>query len=316
MSTTHASPAGPRPRLPSLTALHAFEAAARLESFTRAGRELAVTQGAVSHQVRALEEALGLPLFVRAHRALALTPAGSALAAAARDAFDRLAAAVAGLRAGEARRLTVSVSPSFAAKWLLPRLPRFAAACPGIELRLLATQAVSDFARDGVDLAIRWGRGRYRGLVSEKLFGEEAFPVASPRLLRRRPLRTPADLRRHHLLHDEVGPAHGGWPAWLEAAGARGVDGEAGTRFSDAALLFQAALDGQGVALARSPLADDDLAAGRLVRPFATALPVRYHHAFVCPRRALQRPEVRAFRDFLVAEAGAGRAGRRAQAPR
>lgn len=293
-----------RPPLPSLNALRAFEAAARLGSFTAAGRELHVTPSAVSHQVRALEEALGLALFERRHRALALTPAGAGAFAASRDAFDRLARGLRRLRAARrARTLTVSVLPSFAASWLVPRLPRFQAAHPGVDLRLHATQALADLRGGEADVAIRYGRGRYPGLLSERLLSDEASPVCTPELAAR--LRAPSDLARVVLLHDEVGPAHGGWSEWLRRAGARGVDAARGVRFGDARLLHQAAAAGQGVALARSVLVGDDLAAGRLVRPFALALRSRYHYALVITRAAARRVEVRAFRAFVLREARA-----------
>jgi LysR family glycine cleavage system transcriptional activator len=285
--------------LPSLNALRAFEAAARHLSLTLAGRELHVTQSAVSHQVQNLEDELGVELFRRLPRSLRLTPAGEALAAAAREAFGRIEDAA---RAVDRRpaRLCVSVLPSFAARWLLPRLKRFRSSWPRLELRIHASREPCDFARDGVDVAIRYGRGGFRGLRSEELFSEEIFPVCSPRLART--LRSPADLRRHVLLHDEVRAAHGGWAEWLRAVGAKGIDARRGTTFTDAHLMLQAAADGQGVALARSALAAGDLAAGRLVRPFECGVPARYHYFLVCPPAHAGRPEVRAFRDFLVAE--------------
>jgi LysR family glycine cleavage system transcriptional activator len=290
-----------RPPLPSLNALLAFEAAARHLSFTLAGRELHVTQSAVSHQVRALEEALGTPLFVRLPRALRLTPAGARAAAACGAAFDQLARGLSRLRGRVRRTLTVSVLPSFAAGWLLPRLPRFQAAHPGIDLRLHATEALADLQAGEADLAIRYGPGPYPGLRAEPLLADEAFPVCAPALARR--LRQPEALRGLPLLHDEVRGAHGGWAAWLAAAGVRGVDATRGARFSDARLLLQAAAQGQGVALARSVVAQGELAAGRLARPFGLALPCRYRYTLVMPAAAARRPEVRAFRAFVLREA-------------
>jgi len=285
--------------LPSLNALRAFEAAARNLSLTLAGRELHVTQSAVSHQVQNLEEELGVELFQRLPRSLRLTPAGEALAAAARDAFGLLEEAARKVDRRPAR-LCVSVLPSFAARWLLPRLKRFRASRPRLELRIHASREPCDFARDGVDVAIRYGRGGWKGLRAEKLLSEEIFPVASPRLARS--LRSPADLRRCVLLHDEVRVAHGGWAEWLRSAGAPEVDARQGIVFTDAHLMLQAAADGQGIALARSALAEGDLATGRLVRPFEHAVPSRYDYFLVHPPAHAARPEVRAFRDFLVAE--------------
>jgi LysR family transcriptional regulator, glycine cleavage system transcriptional activator len=286
-------------RLPSLNALRAFEAAARNASFTRAARELHVTQSAVSHQVRALEDELGAELFVRLPRALRLTSKGEALARGARDAFARIVQAAAEVAARP--RLCVSVLPSFAACWLLPRLGRFQRAHPEIELRIHASQELADFARDGVDVAIRYGRGRFPGLHAEKLLDDEVFPVCSPRLAKR--LRRPADLARFDLLHDDVRPAaHAGWPAWLRAARVRLEDGARGTSFSDAHLMLEAAAAGQGVALARSVLAEADLRSRRIVRPFAVSIRSRYSYFLVWPEGAGVRPEVRAFAEFIRAE--------------
>jgi LysR family transcriptional regulator, glycine cleavage system transcriptional activator len=287
--------------LPSLNALRAFEAAARNLSLTLAGRELHVTQSAISHQVQNLEDELGVELFRRLPRSLRLTPAGEALAIAARDAFGRIEEAARAIDRRPAR-LCVSVLPSFAARWLLPRLKRFRESWPRLDLRIHATREPCDFARDGVDLALRYGRGGWRGLRAEELLSEEVFPVCSPRLARS--LRAPADLRRHVLLHDEVRAAHGGWTEWLRAAGARDVDARRGIVFTDAHLMLQAAADGQGVALARSALSAGDLAAGRLVRPFECSVPARYRYFLVYPPAHAHRPEVRAFRDFLFSEAG------------
>jgi LysR family glycine cleavage system transcriptional activator len=285
-------------RLPSLNALRAFEAAARNASFTRAARELHVTQSAISHQVRALEDELGAELFVRLPRALRLTSKGEALARGARDAFARIAQATA--EAAARPHLCVSVLPSFAACWLLPRLGRFHRAHPEIELRIHASQELADFAHDGVDVAIRYGRGRFPGLHAEKLLDEEVFPVCSAKIARR--LRRPADLARFDLLHDDVRPAaHAGWPAWLRAARLR-LGAPRGTRFSDAHLMLEAAAAGQGVALARSVLAAADLRARRIVRPFALSVPSRYSYFLVWPEGAEVRPEVRAFAEFVRAE--------------
>src|SRR2546430_7468492 len=295
--------------LPSLNALRAFEAAARHSSLTLAGRELHVTQSAVSHQVRNLEEELGVRLFQRLPRSLRLTPAGEALAATAREAFGRIEEAARSIDRRPAR-LCVSVLPSFGALWLLPRLRRFRAAWPRLDLRIHASREPCDFARDGVDVALRYGRGGWKGLTAEKLLSEQIFPVCSPRLVRS--LRKPSDLLRCVLLHDEVrAAAHGGWPEWLRAAGAPPVDARQGIFFTDAHLMLQAAADGQGVALARSALAEGDLAAGRLARPFPQAVPSRYHYFLVHPPAYAARPEVRAFRNFLWSAVG-----RQARQPR
>lgn len=286
-------------RLPSLNALKAFEAAARHESFTRAADELAVTQGAVSHQVKALEQELGLRLFLRERQRLRLTPAGRRLLDVARDAFDRIADGTERLRAAErSGGLAISTSPNFAAKWLAPRLGAFAEAHPEIELRLSATLQHVDFAREDVDLAIRHGEGDWPGLSVTRLCREELFPVASPALARR--LRAPSDLKRATLLRLEGGRD---WAAWLDAAGVAGVDLERGPVFNQASLQLDAAAAGQGVALARSALADWDLRGGRLVRPFALAIAAPYAYWIVCPRPKAKQPKVRAFTAWLLAEA-------------
>ncbi len=287
--------------LPSLNALRSFEAAARLGSLTRAAVELHVTQSAVSHQVRGLEEELGVLLFERRPRALRLTPAGAALARAAGKAFSVLLDGARRVGAARPRPLTVSVLPSFGARWLLPRLARFRAGHPEIELRIRASAELAHFGRDEVDSAVRYGPRVPRGLHAELLLSEDLFPVCAPRLQRR--LRSIGDLRRFPLLHDESEARQGGWREWLVAAGGEGFDWERGTTFSDAHLMLEAAAGGQGVALARSALAEVDLAAGRLARPFAVSVPARYRYYFVCPKAALRRPEVRALREFLMGEA-------------
>ena len=287
-------------KLPSLNALRAFEAAARHSSFTLAARELNVTQSAVSHQVQNLEGELGLELFQRLPRSLRLTPAGAALATAAHDAFGRIEVAT---RAADRRpaRLCISVLPSFASRWLLPRLKRFHASWPRLDLRIHASREPCDFSRDGVDVALRYGRGGWKGLHVEKLFSEEIFPVCSPRIARS--LRSPADLSRQVLLHDEVRAAHGGWAEWLRAAGAPQIDASRGTVFTDAHLMLEAAADGQGVALARSALAAWDLIQGRLVRPLATALPLSKSYWIVCPKATAMLPKILRARDWLLAQA-------------
>jgi LysR family transcriptional regulator, glycine cleavage system transcriptional activator len=292
--------------LPSLNALRAFEVAARLGSFTRAAGELHVTQSAVSHQVCGLEEALGALLFERRPRALRLTPAGAVLAEAVRQALAGIAEGTRRVRAARPLPLTVSVLPSFGARWLLPRLPRFRARWPEIELRIHASRDLVHFGRDEVDAAVRYAPRGSRGLHSERLLSERLFPVCAPRLARR--LRSVADLRRCPLLHDESQGQQGGWREWLQAAGGADFDWERGTTFTDAHMMLEAAGAGQGVALARSALAEGDLASGRLVRPFRLSVPAHHHYYFVCPRAALRRPEVRALRDFLVREAAARRA--------
>jgi LysR family transcriptional regulator, glycine cleavage system transcriptional activator len=293
-----------RRSLPTLSALRSFEAAARHESFTRAADELCVTQGAVSHQIKALEGELGLKLFSRERRGLVITDAGRDYLAVVREAFDRIALGTDRLlqrqRSGV---ITVSASPDFAAKWLVSRLGRFAEAYPNIELRVSATMRHVDFAREDVDLAIRHGAGSWVGLDAVNLSAEELFPVCSPALVSgSRGIRNPEDVLQFPLLHLDDWR---NWSRWLEAAG---VSGEAllhGPILNHASMLIDAAIEGQGIALARTALAACDLINGRLVRPFRVALPLSNTYWIVCPRATSTLPKIVAFRDWLLAEAAA-----------
>jgi LysR family glycine cleavage system transcriptional activator len=289
-------------RLPALNALKAFEAAARHESFTKAAHELNVTQGAVSHQVKALEAELGLRLFQRERQRLVITEAGRTYLEVVRDAFDRIASGTERLlQRQKSGVLTVSTSPNFAAKWLVPRLGRFSETNPAIDLRIGATMQHVDFARDEVDLAIRHGDGRWPSLHVTRLGVEELFPVCSPALLKgRNALRTPADLARHTLLH--LGEPLD-WSKWLEAAGVSHPAMSRGPVFSQSSFAIDAAIDGQGVALARTALCASDLLAGRLVRPFDLVLKISYGYWIVCPKANAELPKITAFRDWLLSEA-------------
>lgn len=291
-----------RRSLPSLNALLAFEAAARRLSFTTGAKELAVTQAAVSHQIKALETALGCRLFDRRVRALALTDGGSALLPILTEAFDRIADATARIATGQVkRRLVVSVVPSFAARWLVPRLRRFRKAYPEIELSVVPSADLIELTKGEADVGIRWGMGRYPGLAVTRLLGDELFPVCSPALLARRPrLRNPSDLARHVLLHDD---SHADWVAWLETCGERNVDARRGFVFTDASLLIQAATDGLGVAMGRRVLVSEELRAGRLRRPFEMSLPSRASYFFTCAKGRADEPKIAAFRSWLLAEA-------------
>ncbi len=295
-------------RLPSLNALRAFDAAARHLSLTRAAAELHVTPAAISHQIKGLEEDLGVVLFRRVGRELRLTDAAQAAVPALREAFDRLAEATRRLRAGDGDRVvTVNAPPTFASAWLVPRLDRFKDCHPDIDVRLDASADLVDFARNAVDIAVRYGAGDHGDLDTVKLFDDDMFPVCSPRLLSdRRPLRSPADLARHTLLHYDW-TAHAGvrpdWKMWLVAAGAD-VDASRGPRFSHQGMALDAALRGQGVALGSHALCGDDLAAGRLVQPFDMIMALDFAYYAVTPRPMLRRRTVIAFRDWILAEAG------------
>lgn len=291
-------------RLPSLNGLKAFEAAARHESFTRAAAELCVTQGAVSHQVKALEAELGVKLFTRERQRLVITEAGRTYLEVVRDALDRIAAGTERLQQRErAGVLTISTSPNFAAKWLVHRLGRFAEAHPNIELRVSAALHHVDFAREDIDLAIRHGEGASPGLHSTKLCSEELFPVCSPRLLAgRKAIKAPGDLARCTLLHVDD---RKDWSRWLEAAGVTNADPAKGPVLNQASMAIDAAIESQGVAIARTALVAWDLIAGRLVRPFELRLPASFAYWIVCPKATAQLPKVVAIREWLLAEAAA-----------
>jgi LysR family transcriptional regulator, glycine cleavage system transcriptional activator len=288
-------------RLPPLNALKAFEAAARHESFTRAADELCVTQGAVSHQVKALEAELGLKLFNRQRQRLVITEAGRSYLATVRDALDRIADGTERLvRRQNTGVLTVSTSPNFAAKWLVHRLSRFAQEHPAVDLRVSASLHHIDFAREDIDVAIRHGDGNESGLHVTRLCAEELFPVCSPALLNGRRRLDPADLKEAVLLHVND---RQDWKKWLEAAGIKDVDLSRGPILNQASMAIDAAADGQGIALARTALAVWDLLAGRLVRPFGLALPVPYAYWIVCPKATANLPKIVAFSDWLISQA-------------
>lgn len=297
-------------RLPPLSTLPSFEAAARHLSFSKAADELHVTHGAVSRAVRHLEEHLGVQLFLRATRSVHLTAAGSAYAAEVRETLDRLAAATLAAQGQHSSgTLNVSTLDSFAAKWLVPRLFRFRRAHSDVDVRLSTSEKLADFVTDGIDIAIRYGRGQYPAVKVELLLEEEVFPVCSPAFLEGpHPLRTPADLVHHTLVHDDF---HIDWATWLRTAGVKGIDAHRGPVYHSSEHAVQAAVLGEGVVLGRSALVADDLAAGRLVRPFAFRLPAGLAYYLAYPPRALQQYKVKAFRDWLLAEVAGNDAERR-----
>lgn len=259
-------------KLPPLPALRTFEAAARHLSYTHAAAELHVTHSAVSHQIRALEAQLGFALFARQGRAMVLTPAGEELLLSANAALRQLSDTVAALRRRvNVNRLAVSVMPSFAGRWLAPRIASFIEAHPGCEVSVLSTTKVSDFTRDGVDVAIRWGFGGYTGVRSELLMDDVMFPVLSPRFSGAMPTR-PADLAGLPLLRSNGED----WVPWFRAAGLDWPEPASGLMFDDSGMVVQAAIDGHGIALARRSLTALALRAGQLVRPFDIEVPVMY----------------------------------------
>ena len=291
-----------RPRLPPLNALKAFEAAARHESFTQAAVELCVTQGAVSHQVKALEAELSIKLFNRERQRLVITEAGRDYLTVIRDALDRIALGTERLLERQNTGvLTVSTSPDFAAKWLVHRLGHFAEAHSTIDLRVSATLHHVDFAREDVDLAVRHGDGNWPGLDTVKLASEQLFAVCSPKLLsgRRRPSE-PADILKFPLIHMDN---RDDWARWLQAAGVADAQVTHGPVLNRASMAIDAAINGQGFALARTTLAAWDLINGRLVRPFPEALRLAKTYWIICPKATAKLPKIIAFTEWLLAEA-------------
>jgi LysR family glycine cleavage system transcriptional activator len=292
-------------RLPPLTALRAFDAAARHMSFARAAAELNVTPAALSFQIKSLEDHLGAPLFRRLNRAVQLTEAGRALAPGAADGFETLSAAWrAARRAGDQRSLTVTAGPAFTAKWLAPRLFAFVQSHPEVELRFSASLRLMDFARDEIDVAIRFGVPRDEpGLYARALMREWVTPMVAPALAEG--LAAMSDLAALPLLHQEdtrwLDPPIG-WPAWFRAAGLPPPP-EGGARFSQADHAIDAAIAGGGAVLGRISLAERDLREGRLVMPFALSLTTAAQYRVICPDGHETRPQVHAFQQWLMAEA-------------
>lgn len=300
--------------IPGLQALKAFDAAARHLSFTKAAAELHVTPAAISHQIKELEEQTGVALFERTSRSMQLTRQGQILKASVAEALAVLSRALQRIRQLEnPAQIKVTASPSIAAKWLVPRLDRFLATMPGADVRVDVSSTSLDFDRDDVDVAIRFGNGDYPGLQVEKLFQDTVFPVCSPALLKgRKPLREPRDLLLHSLIHldwEAQGAVWPNWRMWMLAAGITDFNDSRGLHFSHSSLALQAAIDGQGVALGDSTLAADDLAAGRLIKPFELSLksPPQFAYYLICPKETANRPMVKAFRDWVTAEAATTR---------
>ena len=306
MKNRHASPGT---RLPSLDLLKGFEAAARLLSFTKAGEELYLSQSAVSRQIQELEEQLGVRLFERRHRALALTDAGQQLYPAVAQVLSTVRAAVERLRVhAGTRSLSVTSSPGFASLWLIPRLAGFSRFHPDVDVRISAAVRIQDLVREGIDVAIRFCPQAMAGTNAVRLFGERVFPVCSPALLRDpgRPLKVPADLRHHVLLH--VDDPDGRWPwqswrPWLEAVGVPDLKPAGSLRLSGYEQVIPAAIAGHGVALGRSPLTDHAIRSGELAVPFAAAASSERAYWIVAAHHATVRPEVAGFIAWLQAEA-------------
>ena len=297
-------------RLPPLNSLRAFEASARHRSFTRAAEELNVTPAAISHQIKGLEEVLGARLFRRAKGTLMLTDEGQRLLPGVRKGFAAFAEAMENFALyHQTGPLNVALTPSFAAKWLIPRIEHFNARHPEIDIRITTTMDLIDYERDGVDIGVRFGRGGYADLAVELLLASEVTPVCSPHLLESgKPLEKPSDLARFTLLHDEsplLDETHPNWAMWLKAAEVTNVDASHGLRFDNASACINAAIEGVGIALARTALIDSDLAAGRLVKLFELSLPSDFGYYVVYPKRSEKLPKVMAFRDWLFEEVAA-----------
>jgi LysR family glycine cleavage system transcriptional activator len=293
--------------LPSLNGLRAFEAAARHLSFTQAAAELNVTQTAISHQIRRLEAQLGIRLFVRRNRALALTREAEAYLPAIRTAFEDLRQATARLRRPERDgMLVVSTIASLAAKWLVSRVAGFQDAHPAIEVRISTSSSLVDFRREAVDMAVRYGHGNWPGLRADWLMAEDIFPVCSPALRDgARPLRQPRDLEHHTLLHASV--SREDWQLWLTAAGLpAALATRRGLSFDQSFMAYQAAIDGLGVALGRTRYVEADIAAGRLVVPFDLVLPAQAGFYVVAPEETADAPKIALFRDWLIASVTPG----------
>jgi LysR family glycine cleavage system transcriptional activator len=292
-------------RLPNLAALRAFEAAARHGNFSRAAEEVHVTHGAISHQVRALEEELGLALFARHGKRIAITPEGEQFANIVRKALTDVAAAAETLRvSAQQQRLTVTALPSLASRWLAPRLGRFIDQHPDLEVMLQSSNALTDFVREAVDVGLRFGRGNYPGLAVEKLMDDAFYPVASPRFNGGKLPRTPQQLKHMPLLRCELEP----WTPWFRAAGLDFLEPTGGLVFQDSSLLVRAAVEGDGIALARHVLATGEIESGELVRLFDVAIPCPQSYYLVCPHDVLRKPQVQAFRAWVLEEAQKGRA--------
>ncbi len=290
-------------RLPPLTALRAFEAAARHMSFRDAADELAVTPAALSYQIKSLEEHLGAPLFRRLNRAVELTEAGRALLPGTSEGFDQLRLAWrATRRIVDDTTLTITAGPGFTAKWLAPRMFTFAQANPDIDLRVSASLRIMDLPRDEIDVAIRFGRGQDEGLFSTPLLDEWVSPIMVPEIAER--VQRPEDLLKETLIHDDSLNFLDPWPSWalwLETAGVSATDLH-GPSFSQADHAVDMALEGSGVVLGRASLCDRYLMSGRLMAPFRLSLATEAHYRFICQEGAEERPIIARFRAWLEEE--------------
>lgn len=291
----------PMRRLPNLAALRAFEAAARHENFTRAAEEVHLTHGAISHQIRALEEELGLQLFQRNGKRIAITHEGQRFAAVVRKSLGDIAAAATELKdSARVRRLAITAVPSLAARWLASRMGKFIDRHPDIEVTLQTSTELVDLTRGQADVAVRFGSGSYPGVKSELLIGDYFYPVVSPKFRGGKLPRTPQDLTPDMLLRSDGDEP---WSVWFKAAGVNLPEPGGGVVFDDSSMLLRSAAAGHGVAIARHLIAMPEIADGDLVRLFDVAVRCRYSYYIVYTEQAFAKPQVRAFRDWLVSEA-------------
>ena len=294
-------------RLPPLKSVHYFEAAARLQSFTKAAQELNVTHSAISHQIKALEEWLGQPLFERKTRQVRLTEAGKRFVGPVKSAFEQLADGAAEItRFGKDRPLTVTALPSLAAKWLVPRLSDFQRQHPEVQVRLSATGGIEAVGSRDIDFGIRFGRGKWDGLESELLSENEIFPVCSPTLITsNRPILEPRDVLKYPLLTDSdwMRSGYDEWADWLSAAGVIDPKIESNLSLNYSNLLIQAAIDGLGIAMGNVINAGDDLRHGRLIKPIDFSVKTDTGYWVVYGKGALKQPKIKAFRDWVMAQA-------------
>jgi len=289
--------------LPNLSCLKGFEAAARHMSFTEAAQELNISQTAISHQVKKLEEQLEISLFTRYGKTISLTASGEKLLSASGESFGILYDTVAEIKSESLiNALTISVTPSFASKWLVQRLDHFWHKHAGIQLRIHHSLELSNFTTDGVDIAIRAGDGNWPGTVTKLDLNLDLSPVCHPSLLKGdRPLKRPEDLKHHKLLHEDN---HEDWKSWLETAGVTGVDPKSGDIMNDSNSLGIAVENCQGVALGRMALIENDLKLGRIAKPFSVSIPSPFAYYLVCPEKKINEKNVKLFRDFVLNEIG------------
>ncbi len=297
-------------RFPPLKALRAFESAARHLSFSKAAEELFVTPGAISQQIKLLESFLGMALFKRMHRRILLTDAGQSLLPGLQDGFDRMADALSEVKSMDQNQpVTISSAPSFASKWLVPRLTQLREQHPEIDIRIDTSMEVVDLNRSDVDIGIRFGAGKYPGMQVDLLLCEKVFPVCSPNIItKERPLKQPADLKGHHLMHFatndvDLGAGWPDWNMWLMAAGISDIDTRHGMIFNQQQLLIEAALNSQGIALVGSVSVDDDLSSGRLIKPFDLTFELEFSYYFVTTPTKAKLPDIMAVREWMFAQA-------------